>query len=95
MSTSLSSLALPSPEDSCPPIVISLEEVRCELKRIKVNKGPGPDGVLPRTLKVAADQLCHVFYSLFSLSLSSSTIPTLWLKSCLVPIPKKNKVCTQ
>ena len=90
----LSSLAQPSAEDSSPPIVISLEEVRRELKCIKVNKGPGPDGVFPRTLRVCADQLCDVFYSLFSLSLSSCSIPTLWLKSCLVPIPKKNKVCS-
>ena len=67
----LSSLAQPSPEGSCPPISISSEEVRLELKRMKVNKGPGPDGVLPRTLKVCADQLCHVFHALFSLSLSS------------------------
>ena len=90
----LSSLAQPSPEGSHPPICISCDEVRLELKRIKVNRGPGPDGVLPRTLKVCADQLCHVLHALFSISLASSTVPALWLTSCIVPIPKKNKVCT-
>ena len=58
----LSSLAQSSPEDCSPPVLINVEEVRLQLKHLKVNKAAGPDGVLSRTLKVCADQLCSVLH---------------------------------
>ncbi len=60
-----------------------------QLKQLKVNKAPGPDGVVPRVLKVCADELCTVLHYLFSLSLSLSKIPDIWKTSCIVPVPKK------
>ena len=73
----------------CPPIVITVEEVCSQLRRLKVNKAVGPDGIMLRVLKVCADQLCGVLHYMSTLSLSVSKIPAIWKTSCIVPMPKK------
>lgn len=72
-----------------PPVTITVEEVRSQLRKLNVNKAPGPDGIMPRVLKVCADQLCDVLHYLFTLSLSVSKVPAIWKTSCIVPVPKK------
>lgn len=79
-------------DNTCPPITITADQVRLQLKRLNTNKAAGPDGVHPRTLKTCADQLCDVLHYIFSLSLSMSRIPMSWKTSCIVPVPKKTKV---
>ena len=73
----------------CPPIAITVEDVCSQLRRLKVNKAPGPDGIMPRVLKVCADQLSGVLHYLFTLSLFVSKIPAIWKTYCIVPVPKK------
>jgi hypothetical protein len=74
------------------PIDVSVEDVCKHLKRLKVNKAAGPDCVRPKVLKICADQLCHIFHTLFSMSLSLCKVPSAWKTSCIVPVPKKVNV---
>ncbi len=61
----LSLLAQPSPEDSSPPIVISVKEVCQEFKRLKVNKAPGTNRVLSHLRSVLTrDVMCFMHFSL-------------------------------
>lgn len=87
------SLELNSPHfitcESVPVFTIPMEQVRSGLKRIKMRKSAGPDGISPRVLKVCADQLCWVTHYIFNLSLRLERIPVLWKTSCIVPVPKK------
>jgi hypothetical protein len=71
---------------------VSVEDVCKHLKRLKVNKAAGPDCVRPKVLKICADQLCHIFHTLFSMSLSLCKVPSAWKTSCIVPVPKKVNV---
>ncbi len=88
----LASLMQSSNAECSPAMVITENEVRQQLKCLKINKAAGPDGIHPRTLKMCADQLCSVLHLIFSLSLSSSKIPVMWKTSCLVPIPKHGSI---
>ena len=67
---------------------MSLNQVRKELRRIKVRKATGPDGISSRLLKSCADQLCGIAEHIFNLSLRLGKVPELWKTSCLVPVPK-------
>lgn len=67
---------------------MSVEQVRNGLRRIKINKSHGPDGINPRVLKVCADQICRVVHYIFNLSLRLEKLPVLWKTSCIVPVPK-------
>ena len=58
-------------------------------QRTNVRKRPGPDGISGRVLKTCASQLSGIFRSIFQASLSSHTIPILWKRSTVVPVPKK------
>lgn len=62
--------------------------VRQALKKVNPRKAPGPDGIPGRVLRVCADQLAEVFTDIFNLSLSQSTVPTIFKTSTIVPIPK-------
>ena len=66
----------------------SSAHVRRELRRVRVRKAAGPDGISSRLLRDCADQLCEVVRHIFNLSLSLERVPSLWKTSCLVPVPK-------
>jgi hypothetical protein len=74
------------------PVTLSVDDVCKQLKKINVNKSAGPDGVKPKVLSICADQLCKIFHTLFSMSLSLCKIPSAWKTSCIVPVPKKASV---
>ncbi|KAI5100278.1 hypothetical protein C0J45_9264 [Silurus meridionalis] len=86
---------LPSPPPPIPSsphsnqYTLSLTEaqVRLELRKIKVRKAAGPDGISSRLLKTCADQLCGMLYK-FDQSLELGKVPQLWKTSCVVPVPK-------
>uniref|UniRef100_A0A8C6M681 Reverse transcriptase domain-containing protein n=1 Tax=Nothobranchius furzeri TaxID=105023 RepID=A0A8C6M681_NOTFU len=71
-----------------PTLSISAFQVRNELRKIKVHKAAGPDGVSSRLLRCCADELCGILGYLFNLSLSLGKVPQLWKTSCVVPVPK-------
>ncbi len=72
-------------------ITLSEDEVRRELRRVKVRKAAGPDGITGRVLRSCADQLAGLFTSIFNESLATSVVPTSFKKSVIIPVPKNSK----
>ncbi len=68
---------------------LSEDEVRRELRRVKVRKAAGPDGITG--LRSCADQLAGLFTSIFNESLATSVVPTSFKKSVIIPVPKNSK----
>jgi len=67
---------------------ISEQEVRRALRRVNNRKAAGPDGIPGHVLKSCAEQLFHVFTSIFNLSLTHSIVPACFKWSIIVPVPK-------
>ena len=59
------------------------------LGKIDVKKAPGPDKLGGKVLKLCAEQLAAVFTALFNMSLKTNTVPSLWKKAIICPVPKK------
>ncbi len=72
-------------------ITVSKNEVRSELKRVKVRKAAGSDGITGRVLRSCADQLAGLFTSIFNESLATSVVPISFKKSIIIPVPKNSK----
>ena len=67
---------------------LSMEDVvRC-LKQVNASSSMGPDGVHPRLL-TSCPAIAVPLFKIFSLSLSSGTVPDDWKKSSVVPLFKK------
>ncbi len=71
-------------------ITVSEDEVRRELKRVNVRKAAGP-GITGHVLRFCADQLDGLFTSIFNESLTTSVVPTSFIKSVIIPVPENNK----
>ena len=41
---------------------------------------------------MCSSQLCEIFCTIFNLSFLCCVIPDIWKSSCIVPVPKNNKV---
>ena len=59
------------------------------IDKLKVNKSPGPDKIMPRILKEAKSELIKPLTSLFNKSLQSGTMPDEWKLANVTPIFKK------
>lgn len=55
-------------------------------------KAAGPDGVPGKVLKACADELSHVFTSIFNLSLSQAVVLPCLKSSTIIPVPKKTSI---
>ena len=75
-------------QPSCSTLSLSSLQVRNELRKMKVKKATGPDGISSRLLKSCADQLCRIVEYIFNMSLKLGKVPLLWKTSCVVPVPK-------
>ena len=73
------------------PVAITEQEVRKVLRRINPSKSPGPDLIKGRVVKECTEELTSVLCQLFNRSLQENTIPTLWKRSEIRPIPKTNR----
>ena len=65
--------------------------MRKVLRRINPSKSPGPDLIKGRVVKECTEELTSVLCQLFNRSLQENTIPTLWKRSEIRPIPKTNR----
>eukprot|EP00061_Rhincodon_typus_P013885 g40535.t1 len=65
------------------------EEVLGVLKYIKVDKFPGPDGIYPKLLWEAREELAGALTDIFASSLASDEVPEDWRISNVVPLFKK------
>ena len=72
--------------------VCTNEQTRKEFNRLRPSKAAGPDGISPKVLKMCSSQLCEIFSTIFYLSFQSCVVPDIWKSSCIVPVPKNNKV---
>ena len=65
------------------------EEIETYLKKLKVNKSPGPDTISPQILKECASQLAPSLAKLFNKSFFSGTLPRDWKIATIAPIHRK------
>jgi hypothetical protein len=66
------------------------QEVERHLKKLNVNKSPGPDNIPPRILRECASQLAPSLATLFNKSFSFALLPQDWKIANIAPIHKKN-----
>ena len=62
-----------------------------QLKALKVNKSPGPDGLHPRILNELSKELKEPLTLLFRKSLEEGVVPKAWKEGQITPIFKKGK----
>ena len=79
----------PSNYPTIPDIQISQEGIIKLLQNIKTHKAPGPDGITPFILKVAAEEIAPALCMIFERSLESGELPSDWLSANISPIFKK------
>ena len=70
-------------------IVFTVPGIQSLLENLKVVKSPGPDKIHPLVLKHCASELAPVLQVIFSQSLSTGNIPSVWLISNITPVHKK------
>ena len=71
-------------------ITIDIEEVKKRLQKLNVNKSPGPNGLHPRILREASEQIAAPLAAIYTASINSGTIPDDW-KLANVTAIYKNK----
>eukprot|EP00061_Rhincodon_typus_P000605 g12196.t1 len=64
-------------------------EVLGILKGIRVDKSPGPDGISPRLLREAREEIAGALTDIIAASLSTGEIPEDWRIANVVPFFKK------
>ena len=79
-------------EGCVPEVVVSESDVRCVFGRLNARKACGPDGVKGSVLRECREQLSSIYASFFNFSLLNSCIPSAWLKSEIIPVPKNKCV---
>eukprot|EP00061_Rhincodon_typus_P008823 g31774.t1 len=68
---------------------IKKEVVSGLLKSIKADKSPGPDGIYPRLLREAREEIAGFLTKIFVSSLATGKIPEEWQVANVVPLFKK------
>ena len=68
---------------------ISVQSIETHLKKLKINKAPGNDGLFPRLLSEAHNELAPPICHLIALSFEESVVPSRWKAADVTPIPKK------
>ena len=63
--------------------------VRKKIKKLKVNKSPGPDQIHPRVLHDINDAICKPITIIFNTSIKTKTLPSEWKKANVTAIYKK------
>ena len=69
-------------------IIIDPGSVTKVFKSMNTNKATGPDGMGAFLLKTCAEELTPAWHRLFQVSIDTHTVPDLWKKSIIVPVPK-------
>ena len=77
-----------SSNSTAPHLEITEDQVRKQLLHLNSRKGAGPDGLIPRVLKLCAYQLTPIITNLFNNSLESQTTPDIWKSAIIKPLPK-------
>ena len=72
----------------CSSLSLTTNQVRTELREMKMRNAAVPNGIGSRLLKSCRDQLCGIMERVFNLSLVLGTVPQLWWASSMVLVPK-------
>ena len=80
-----------STDSSILDIVINEDVVMKTLKKLKPGKSPGPDGLHPRVLKEAREEIAPGLTIIFQASINRGVLPDEWLCANVSPIFKKGK----
>ena len=86
-----SSPTKPNPDHQNPHTPITefqTDDVRKLLSRLNSRKGAGPDHIIPRIMKLCAEQLAPITTQLFNSSISQMEMPNLWKTAEIRPLPK-------
>ena len=67
---------------------ISEEEVKNAIEHLKLNKSPGPDGILAETLKNSLEHILSLFVLFFNHVFDTGQYPSAWSGAIIVPIHK-------
>ena len=62
-----------------------------ELKRLRPLKATGADGISLKVIRMCS-QLCEISCTIINSSFICGVVPDIWKSSCILPVPKKNKV---
>ena len=68
---------------------LTQEEVQQRLKKIKIDKSPGPDGVHPRILRELSNVIARPLFLIFADYILTGNVPRDWRIENVVPIFKK------
>jgi hypothetical protein len=72
-------------------IVFSQDAIKKSIKKLKTNKAPGIDSIVPLVLKECADQIALPLSLLFTQSLNEEKVPEEWKRANVTPLFKKGK----
>ena len=70
-------------------INVTPESICNIIKKLKINKTPGPDGLHPRVFVELADVICTPLHKIFVKSMEESELPQDWKIAYVSPIHKK------
>ncbi|XP_035688786.1 uncharacterized protein LOC118424344 [Branchiostoma floridae] len=82
---------LPSFLPACsPPPVVTVWDMYHQLRKVKVGKAAGVDNISPRLVREFAFELSSPMTDIFNTSLAEGSVPSIWKKANVVPVPKEN-----
>ena len=68
---------------------ISEAEVLLALRKIKLRKAPGPDGIIGEIIRYSGNQVVHFFVKFFNTLFDKGIFPDGWTESIVIPLFKK------
>ena len=70
-------------------LVVTPEAVASKINNMKENKSPGVDGISPKILKEAVEQISTPLAHVFNMSLQEGIVPLEWKEANIIPLFKK------
>lgn len=70
-------------------ILINPQSVIPIFKLVHTDKATGPDNMSAFLLKTFAEELTPAWHQLYQLSIDTHSVPELWKRSVIIPVPKK------
>ena len=71
---------------------ISVEEVQFAIRKLKLKKSAGPDGIVGEMLKYACDKITPFFVRFLNALFDKGVFPESWTESIILPLFKKGDV---
>ena len=78
-------------DDALNEVFVDEEDVKCRLKRLKINKAPGVDNIVPVLLVKTADVVCKPITIIFKASLGTCMVPLDWRRANVSAIYKQGQ----